>query len=142
MSSSTTDLLGNNPPADLSQRRAERLAVVTDDAIAAYNRILGKPNGLLKSVRVGVGIDTRRAQVRRCLKTAAEICQDQFGDSRITPEFWNAYFVTASEDPFTSGVGPYRPPHENWRPDFDYLTKRDTMLKLFDKAIDADEAAA
>lgn len=140
-----TDLLGaaTAEPASLDQRRSERLATVTEDAIGAYNRILGKPNGLLKSVRPGVGKDARREQVRRCLKTAAEICLDQYGDSRITPAFWEAYFATASEDAFSSGRGNYAPPHENWRPDFDYLTKRKTMLKLFERAVgdDAEEAA-
>lgn len=134
-----TDLLGGSQkPADLPAKRAERISAITADAIEAYNRILGKPNGLLRAVRASVGIDSRREQVKRCLKTASEICQELYGDSRITPEFWKAYFESASESDFHSGKGPYRGEHENWRPDFDYLTKKNTMLKLFDRAVDED----
>lgn len=138
--SPSTDLLGaNQPPADLAVKRSERISAVTNDAIAAYNRILGKPSGLLRSVRTAVGIDTRREQVKRCLKTASEICQDLYGDSRITQEFWTAYFESAAEDDFHSGRGPYSGEHKNWRPDFEFLTRKATMLKLFERAVDADD---
>lgn len=139
----SADLLGDHPsPADLGIKRAERLAAVSADAVAAYNRILGKPNGLLRAVRPGVGQDTRRDQVKRCVKTAAEICQSLYGDSRITPAFWEAYFESASDDPFHSGRGPYGGEHANWRPDFEFLTRRATMLKLFERAVDDDAEAA
>ena len=135
-----TDLLGvKQPPAGLAAKRAERLSVVTSDAVLAYNRILGKPNGLLRAVRASVGVDTRREQVKRCLKTASEICQDLYGDSRITPEFWAAYFESAAADDFSSGRGPYTGDHKDWRPDFEYLTRKTTILKLFERAVD-DEA--
>ena len=135
----STDLLGAKPTTDIAAKRAERLSVVTSDAVLAYNRILGKPNGLLRAVRASVGVDTRREQVKRCLKTASEICQDLYGDSRITPEFWAAYFESAAADDFSSGRGPYTGDHKDWRPDFEYLTRKTTMLKLFERAVD-DEA--
>mgnify|MGYP001312339907 CR=1 FL=1 len=142
-SSSGTDLLGSNAStADLTVKRAERIATVTNDAIGAYNRILGKPAGLLAAVRATVGADTRREQVKRCLKTASEICQELYGDSRVTPSFWTAYFESAAEDGFHSGRGPYTGEHSNWRPDFEYLTRKKTMLKLFERAVDDGEAEA
>lgn len=135
----STDLLGGKTATDIAAKRAERISTITADAIAAYNRILGKPNGLLRAVRASVGVDTRREQVKRCLKTASEICQDLYGDSRITPEFWAAYFESAAADDFSSGRGPYTGDHKDWRPDFEYLTRKTTMLKLFERAVD-DEA--
>ena len=129
------DLLGDQPkPADLNARRAERLAAVTDDAIAAYNRMLGKPAGLLSSVNARVGRTKRQEQVRRMLQVASEICDDQFGDKRITPEFWEAYFGACAEDPFHSGRGPYSGQHANWRPDFEFLTRPAQVLKVFERA--------
>lgn len=140
----STDLLGGKTATDIAAKRAERISTITADAIAAYNRILGKPAGLLRAVRTTVGIDSRRDQVSRCLKTASEICQDLFGDSRVTPEFWTAYFESAQADDFHSGRGPYSGAHANWRPDFEFLTKKKTMLKLFERAVsdeDVEEAA-
>jgi hypothetical protein len=124
------------PPSDIAARRAQRLAAVTDEAIAAYNRILGKPNGRLRAVRASVGRKTRQDQVQRCLQVAAEICLDTYGDKRVTPTFWDAHFGACSDDPFTSGEGPYSGEHANWRPDFEYLTRKATVLKVFEKATD------
>lgn len=142
---SPVDLLGNpeptTPPADLAARRAERLSTVTGEAIDTYNRILGKPNGLLTSVNAKVGRKKRQEQVKRCLQTASEICDDQFQDKRITPEFWESYFTACSEDPFHNGKGPYSGAHANWRPDFEFLTRPATMLKVFERATDAEDAA-
>lgn len=135
-----TDLLGTKPvPDDLAARRAQRLVTVTEDAIAAYNRILGRPNGLLASVSK-VGRKTRRKEIQRCLETASEICDDQFRDKKITPEFWDLYFTACGEDGFTSGAGPYTGAHANWRPDFEYLTRPAVMLKVFERATQEDAA--
>ncbi len=127
------------PPADLQSRRTQRTAQVTDEAISAYNRILAKPTGLLAAVHATVGRAKRQQQVTRCLKTASEICQDQFGDSRVVPEFWESYFTACAEDDFHSGRGPYGGGHANWRPDFEFLTRPAQMLKVFDRA--TEEAA-
>lgn len=129
------------PPADLQTRRTQRTAQVTDEAISAYNRILAKPTGLLAAVHATVGRAKRQQQVTRCLKTASEICQDQFGDSRVVPEFWESYFTACAEDDFHSGRGPYGGGHANWRPDFEFLTRPAQMLKVFDRATAEDEAA-
>lgn len=116
--------------------RSERLAAVTRDAVAAYNDALAKPRGLLAAVTLPDS-DTRRANVKRCLRVAALICQDQFGDSKVTPEFWRAYFASVKCDPFLSGAGPYSGSHANWRPDFEFLTRPETVEKVFDKAVSA-----
>lgn len=130
----------NHPPADLSARRAERLATVADDAIEAYNRILAKPKGLLAAVHRSVGRKKRQEQVRRVLQTASEICEDQYANKRVTPEFWQAYFDACDADPFMRGDGPYSGQHANWRPDFEYLTRVVTMLKVFERSTDQADA--
>jgi len=116
--------------------KSERLAAVTRDAVAAYNESLAKPRGLLSVVTLPDS-ETRRANVKRCLRVAALICQDQFGDSKVTPEFWSAYFASVRADPFLSGAGPYSGSHANWRPDFEYLTRPETVEKVFDRAVSA-----
>lgn len=128
-----TDLLGGKPPVNLNDRKAARLATVTEDAVEAYNRILAKPTGKLAKVSA-VGRKTRQKQVSRMLTEASEICQDQFGDKRVTPGFWQAYFEACSDDPFCNGTGPYTGEHSNWRPDFEYLTRPKTVLKVFEKS--------
>jgi len=122
------------PPADIALRRAERLAAITDNAIEVYNRTLAKPHGKLAAVNLKVGRKKRQEQVRRSLETASEICADQYGDKRITPEFWENYFGACADDPFTSGDGPYAGQHANWRPDFEYLTRPATVLRVFERA--------
>jgi uncharacterized protein YdaU (DUF1376 family) len=135
----STDLLGRPQPADLSARRAERLATITEDAIEAYNRILGKPGGKLPSVSK-VGRKTRRAEVNRILQDASDICLEQFGDKRVTPEFWQAYFEACDSDPWMRGDGPYTGAHANWKPDFEFLTKPKTLLRVFERSTQEDAA--
>jgi hypothetical protein len=138
--SPSTDLLGDRPKTtDLNARRAERTAAITEDAIEAYNRILAKPNGKLAKVSK-VGRKTRRKQVARMLTEASEICDDQFGDKRITPEFWQSYFEACDGDPWLRGDGPYTGEHADWRPGFEYLTRPTTVVKVFER--DTQEAAA
>jgi hypothetical protein len=127
-------------PADLTERKAERLRQVTEDAIAAFNAKLGKPNGLLSAVHATVGREKRQGQVKRCLRTARQICEQQFGSTTITPAFWEAYFAECDRDPFKSGRQQPGRGHENWTPSFEYLTREDVMLAVFDKA--TSEAAA
>lgn len=116
--------------------------MVTSDAVAAYNRILAKPNGLLRAVRPTVGMDARREQVKRCLKLASEICQELNGDSRVTPAFWESYFEAVRDDDWHSGRGPYSGEHANWRPDFEFLTRKKTMQRIYERAVDEDETEA
>lgn len=110
------------------------ISAITRDAVDAYNRILAKPNGVL-SVVTEISMDRRIENVRRVIDTAAKICRRQFGDPQITPAFWEQYFTEISHDDFRSGRGSYGNGHANWRPDFEYLTRRDTMISTFEKAV-------
>lgn len=110
------------------------LARITDEAVAAYNRILAKPNGRLSPV-TALSIATRREQVAKSFDVAAEICRDRFGDPTVTPEFWTAYFEEVSYDEFRSGRAQYAGSHSNWKPDFEYLVRPATMIKVFESAV-------
>lgn len=136
-----TDLTGMpGKVVDLEARTASRLAIVTEQAIEAYNRILAKPNGLLTAVHRTVGHANRQKEVKRCLKVAADICKDQFRDPKVIPDFWEMLFNACAEDNFHSGRGPYGGQHTNWRPDFEYLTREKTVLKVFERAASDAEA--
>lgn len=124
------------PPADLGKRQQERLRQVTDEARLAFNAALGKPVGLLPSVRLLT--PDRMNQVKRCLTVARAICQAQYGAQLVTPQFWADYFAVAAADDFHAGRQAGGPGHENWAPDFEYLTRPAVMSKLFDRAM-ADE---
>jgi uncharacterized protein YdaU (DUF1376 family) len=133
-----SSLRSDSPSADADGqppiRKTERLAQVTSEAIEAFNAKLGKPNGLLPAVDPAVGIEKRRDQVKRCLKVARQICQQQFGDPRITPAFWRAYWAEVDRDEFKSGRQEGGRGHENWTPSFEYLTRVSVMLDVFDRA--------
>jgi len=136
---------GSNPPTDIGQKRAEkarqveqRLAQVTDEAVKAYNATLAKPAGLLSAVSLTVGREKRQQQVKRSVTLARQIAKDRYGVDHIPAEFWSDYFAECAADPFRNGTGPYKPPHEGWRPDFEFLTRSDEMLKVFEKASSAE----
>jgi len=136
------DALTLTPPVDLGEHKAERLRQVTDDAIAAFNARLGKPAGLLPAVHATIGREKRQAQVKRCARLARQICEQQFGSPTITREFWDAYFAEIDTDPFLSGRQQPGRGHENWTPSFEYLTREDVMLKVFDRATSSPTAGA
>lgn len=119
------------PPVPKSE---QRLSEVTGEAVETFNAKLGKPHGLLPAVDAHVGIEKRRAQVRRCLRVARQICQQQFGDTRITAAFWRAYWAEVDRDEFKSGRQEPGRGHENWTPNFEYLTREAVMLDVFDRA--------
>jgi hypothetical protein len=131
---------GASPPADLAARKAERLRQVTLDAIAAFNEILGRPNGLLPAVSAKVGLERRLAQVKRCLRVARQICGELLKSQTVTREFWDAYFAQCDRDDFKSGRQPPGKGHENWTPSFEYLTREAVMLDVFEKATSAPPA--
>lgn len=133
-SASSTAKPRDKPLLNLAERKGKRLAAITDDAISAYNRILANPSGLLASVRP-VGKKNRQEQVKRCQSEAADICRDQFDSPVITPEFWESYFRTCSEDSFLSGRGPYTGDHAGWRPDFEYLVRPKTLIRVYERAV-------
>jgi hypothetical protein len=122
------------PPADLNEKKTERLRQVTADAIESFNATLAVPIGVMSAVKPKVGSDTRLKQVRRCLKVAREICVDQFSSATITRQFWDTYFAECSKDDFSSGRQAGGRGHENWQSSFEYLTREEVMLKIFDKA--------
>lgn len=128
---------GNGKVAQLQQR----LVAVTDDAIATFNERLGKPHGRLP--RVALTTDVRRKEVKRCLTVAKAICAAMYGSERIDRQFWVDYWTAVDADDFHAGRLPGGKGHENWTPDFEFLTRPDVMAKLFDRAVSAvDEAQA
>lgn len=129
-------------PADRADRRAERLAQVTRDAITAFNEsgLVKSNGGLLANVSPGVGQEKRRQQVAKCLRTAREICAERYGGATIVPKFWVDYFAECSRDPFLSGKTGGGRTHESWLPDFEFLTREATMLKVYDRASAEDSA--
>lgn len=126
---------------DARAKKEQRLAEITEDAIAAFNQILGKPKGLLPAVHATVGKEKRRKQVGRILKVVRDICQEIYKDPHITKAFWIDYFTECDLDPFKSGRQPPGKGHENWSPSFEYLTREDVVIAAFDKAQSLDEAA-
>lgn len=86
----------------------------------AFNRTMGR----LPKVRE---ITTKRKTLIRSAWQASP--------QRRTKDFWDAYFEECADDPFLSGVGPYRNGHENWRPDFDYLLRAEVVTRVFEKAM-------
>lgn len=116
------------------EQAQQRLCQITDEASAAYNAICAKPHGLMQ-LATKPGRETRQANVRRILATASAICDEQYGDKRITRQFWDDYFGAVQADEHKSGrLGGGRG-HENWVPDFEYLTRKDTMVDVFEKTV-------
>lgn len=121
------------PPADLSKRKAQRIQQIAEEAQAAYNRLLAKPNGELTACTV---LNKPRLKaVEKALPTVRAICRQLYGNERVTAEFWTALFETAADDEFHSGRKPGGAGHENWKPDFEYLLRENVIAKLFDRAM-------
>ncbi|WP_052754245.1 hypothetical protein [Xanthomonas citri] len=121
------------PPADLSKRKADRIQQIAEEAQAAYNRVLAKPNGELTACTV---LNKPRLKaVEKALPTVRAICRQLYGNERVTVEFWTALFETAADDEFHSGRKPGGAGHENWKPDFEYLLRENVIAKLFDRAM-------
>lgn len=118
---------------------AKRVREITEQAMAAYNAALAKPHGLLP--KATLANDDRLKAIRKVLPTASAICQQEFGTERVTPEFWEALFAAAADDPFHSGRQPGGEGHESWTPDFDFLVRGSVVTKLFERALSAAEAA-
>ncbi|MGG6461422.1 hypothetical protein [Solilutibacter silvestris] len=127
---------------DLKAERSERLAQVADDAIRTFNASkLTKANGgLIPNISATIGREKRRTQVSRCIRTAREICLEMLGSQTITPEFWEAYWTEVLRDDHAAGRSGGGKDHPNWVPDFEYLTRESTMLKIYDRAASEDAA--
>ncbi|MCI2243813.1 hypothetical protein L3067_04220 [Xanthomonas sp. PPL568] len=132
-SSASLTLTPPTPPADLSQRKSQRILQIAEEAQAAYNRLLAKPAGELTACTV---LNKPRIKaVEKALPTARAICRQLYGNERVTPQFWDALFETAADDEFHSGRKTGGPGHENWKPDFEYLLRETVIAKLFDRAM-------
>lgn len=131
-----------DPPADLPARHADRIAQVTQDAIETFNASrLTKPNGgLLATVSTTIGRERRQTQVKRCLRTARQICAGEYGGPQVVRKFWEDFWAACADDEFTSGRRVGGAGHESWKPDFEYLTREATMLKIYDRAVGEDAA--
>ncbi|WP_457097534.1 hypothetical protein [Lysobacter sp. P5_B9] len=123
-------------PSVKRQERGQRLAAVTDDAIEAFNASkLVKPHGgALATVSAKVGRESRQRQVQRCIAVARQICAEDYQADGVVGEFWADYWAVAHADDFHSGRQRGGKGHENWSPDFEFLTRPATMLKLYDRA--------
>lgn len=140
--SSPTGDAGQGPapaePVKLAEKRQARLREITQDAIAAYNAMLTRPRGLLPFVKPGVGTKAREKQVARIIDVASDICRAEYGDPKITRRFWDDVFGLVREDDFLSGRRPPGAEHPNWRPDFEFLTRPKTLLRLYDDIAEDD----
>lgn len=114
--------------------KATRISEITADAMAAYNTILAKPAGKLQRV-TNVGVERRRKEVARVVLIASRMCEQFYGDKRVTPQFWEQYFGEVERDPFRSGKKQGGPGHEDWKPGFEYLTRERTMIDVFEGAV-------
>jgi hypothetical protein len=119
--------------ASIQTAKAERLKAVTAEAVETFNAVLGKPNGQLAAVHLLN--EVRQNQVSRCVGVAREICQRLYGDPTIVRRFWEEYWSEIDGDPFKSGRQKGGKNHENWTPDFEYLTRKATMTAVFDRAM-------
>lgn len=132
----------SDPPADDGDAKptkpdpALRLAQVTDEATAAYNAICAKPNGLMAKATIA-SLDRRRANVKRVLGMAKRICAEEYRADRITAQFWTDYFTAVQADDFKSGRQCGGKGHEGWEPDFEYLTRPDTMVEVYERQVSA-----
>jgi uncharacterized protein YdaU (DUF1376 family) len=133
----------DDPPAEFGSHDLQtRLATVAAEAIATFNAspLVKAHGGVLASVSAKVGKEKRKCQVRRCLRTARQICDEAYGSPMVTARFWADYWAEVAADPFHSGRQGGGKGHENWVPDFEFLTKEVTMLRVYDRTVS--EAAA
>lgn len=117
--------IGSSASADADAPKSDRIP--HQAIVDAYN---GSLSGLAKVREI---TPTRKTAIRSAWQASPQ---------RRSLEFWQAYFAECAEDPFLNGAGPYREPHANWRPDFDYLLKPRTVTKVFEAAMSRMEIRA
>lgn len=127
-------VLDGTPQKPKAVAKAERLKQVTDDAISTFNAspLCKRNGGNLSSVNPTVGRAKREKQVARCIRTAQDISNSTTGSTVLTPDFWTGYWAAVDGDDFRAGRTAPGDGHKNWKPDFEYLTREDVMLKVFD----------
>lgn len=131
---------GQQSEADKQRKqelKAARIAGITEDAMQVFNGLLAKPSGLLPKVS-DVNLAKKRRWVERCIQVASDICLRQYGNKLVTLQFWQDYFGACDMDDFMAGRSRNGAGHENWKPDFEYLTRPDVMTKVFER-ITSDE---
>lgn len=96
-----------------------------------YQAIATLYNGAMSGLPKVRDMTPKRKTLIRSAWSASKARQDL--------RFWTAYFDVCAGEPFLNGAGPYREPHANWRPDFDYLLKSDVVTRVFERAMDAME---
>jgi hypothetical protein len=104
-----------DPPADRSE------PIPFQAIVDAYNSTM---TGLPKVREL---TPKRRTLVRSAWQASAK---------RRSMEFWRAYFAECQDEGFLNGTGPYREPHANWRPDFDYLLSAKVVTRVYEQAMD------
>lgn len=127
-----------DPPAGDKPTKPDpvlRLAQVTDEATEAYNAICAKPHGLMPKA-AAAGREARKGHVKRVVALAKAICAEQYRTDHITPEFWRDYCTAVQADEFHSGRQGGGNGHDGWTPDFEYITQRKTMLRVYERAGD------
>lgn len=123
-----------DPELTTKERNEQRLIEVTDDATNAYNAILAKPRGMLP-MATKPGVENRRKNVNRSLPQIKRMCHTLYGDSLVTPKFWQEYFQEVAKDDFKSGRRRPSGEHADWLPSFEYLTRPKIMVEVFEKAL-------
>lgn len=91
------------------------------EIIAEYNRTMV---GLAKVRDI---TPSRKTLIRSAWQASAH---------RRNLAFWKSYLAECQEDDFLNGTGPYREPHANWRPNFEYLLSSKCVTKIYERAMD------
>ncbi|MGH8032715.1 MAG: YdaU family protein [Luteimonas sp.] len=112
---------GSSGSADADPPRCRTEPIPYQAIVDAYN---GTMTGLAKVREVTA---KRRTLIRGAWQASPE---------RRSTAFWPAYFAECQADDFLNGTGPYRNGHENWRPDFNFLLRADTVTRVFEVAMD------
>lgn len=122
--------------ADAKAARAQRLAQVTDEAVETFNesRLVKTRGGLVANVSARVGREKRLQHVGRCLRVAKAICVENYDSQTVIREFWSDYWAACFADEHKSGRKGGGKDHPNWLPSFEYLTREETMLEVYDRA--------
>ena len=116
---------GEAPPIDATDQQSA--PTPSADRIP-YQAIMGAYNAAMTGLAKARELSPkRRALIRSAWQASAQ---------RRSVKFWQAYFAECQDDDFHNGTGPYRPPHEGWRPTFDYLLRADVVTKIFEAAMD------
>lgn len=126
---------GPTPPTPTLEKEKNSCASPDGDAPdrIPYQAIIGAYNAAMVNLNRARDLTPKR---RTLIRSAW-----QASPQRRSLGFWQAYFAECQDDDFHNGTGPYREPHVNWRPNFDYLLRADVVTKIFEAAMDRMERA-